>query len=130
MSTLALLLAAAPAATPEFNATGELVRVILSLAGIIGMILVAGWLTRRMQRRPGGGGRRIRCVESFAVGTRDRLLLLEADGKRLLVGMGPGGMHTLHVYEGAAPEEAERSQAAGPAKPAFAEMLARWKQRA
>jgi flagellar protein FliO/FliZ len=36
-------------------------------------------------------------VESFAVGTRDRLLLLEADGKRLLVGMGPGGMRTLLV---------------------------------
>ena len=130
MSTLALLLAAAPAATPEFNATGELVRVILSLAGIIGMILVAGWLTRRMQRRPGGGGRRIRCVESFAVGTRDRLLLLEADGKRLLVGMGPGGMHTLHVYDDVVPKEAECLPAASPAKPAFAEMLARWKQRA
>ena len=130
MSTLALILAAAPAAIPEFNATGELVRVILSLAGIIGMILVASWLTRRMQRRPGGGGRRIRCVESFALGARDRLLLLDADGKRLLIGMGPGGMHTLHVYDGVAPEQAERLQAASPARPAFAELLARWKQRA
>ena len=130
MSTLALILAAAPAAAPEFNATGELARVILSLAAIIGMILVAGWLTRRMQRRPGGGGRRIRCVESFAVGTRDRLLLLEADGKRLLIGMGPGGMHTLHVYDGAAPESVEHPQVASPATPVFAEMLARWKQRA
>ena len=130
MSTLAFILAAAPAAAPEFNATGELLRVILSLAAIIGMILVAGWVTRRMQRRPGGGGRRIRCLESFAVGTRDRLLLLEADGKRLLIGMGPGGMHTLHVYDGAVPEEAERLQAASRPKPAFAEMLARWKQRA
>ncbi|MEO7051174.1 MAG: flagellar biosynthetic protein FliO [Rhodanobacter sp.] len=130
MSTLALILAAAPAATPEFNATGELVRVILSLAAIIGMILVAGWMTRRMQRRPGGGGRRIRCVESFAVGTRDRLLLLEADGKRLLIGMGPGGMHTLHVYDGAVPESVQQPQVAGPARPVFAEMLARWKQRA
>jgi flagellar protein FliO/FliZ len=130
MSTLALMLAAAPAATPEFNATGELLRVIASLAAIIGMILVAGWLTRRMQRRPGGGGRRIRCVESFSVGTRDRLLLLEADGKRLLVGMGPGGMRTLHVDDGAAPESAEQPQAGNPARPVFAEMLARWKTRA
>jgi flagellar protein FliO/FliZ len=124
------MLAAAPTATPEFNATGELLRVILSLAAIIGMILVAGWFTRRMQRRPGGGGRRIRCVESFAVGTRDRLLLLDADGKRLLVGMGPGGMRTLHVYDGAAPDSVELPQAGNPAKPVFAEMLARWKTRA
>ncbi|RAN74760.1 flagellar biosynthesis protein FliO [Bacillus sp. SRB_336] len=122
---LALTLAAAPAATPEFNAAGELVRVVLSLLGIIGLILAAGWLTRRMQRRPGAAGRRIRCVESFAVGARDRLLLLDADGKRLLIGMGPGGMCTLHVYDGTPAEAAE--QPATP-MPAFGDLLARWKR--
>ena len=129
MSTMAFILAAVPAAAPEFNATGELLRVILSLVGIIAIILAAGWLTRRMQRRPGSGGRRIRCVESFAVGARDRLLLLDADGKRLLVGMGPGGMRTLHVYEGPAPADNEPGQANGPPKPVFAELLARWNPR-
>ncbi|MFC5436789.1 FliO/MopB family protein [Rhodanobacter umsongensis] len=125
MGTLALMLAAAPAAAPEFNAAGELVRVVLSLLGIIGLILAAGWLTRRMQRRHGVAGRRIRCVESFAVGARDRLLLLDADGKRLLIGMGPGGMRTLHVYDGA-PAEPVEPPAAAPL-PAFGELLARWK---
>lgn len=130
MSTMGLILAAAPAAAPEFNAAGELARVILSLVGIIAMILVAGWMTRRMQRRgPGGGSRRIRCVESFAVGTRERLLLLDADGKRMLIGMGPGGMRTLHVYEGAAPDDAENPQTTGTAKPVFADMLARLRVR-
>ncbi|TPG46235.1 flagellar biosynthesis protein FliO [Rhodanobacter glycinis] len=126
MSTFALMLAAAPAAAPEFNAAGELVRVVLSLLGIIGLILAAGWLTRRMQRRHGVAGRRIRCVESFAVGARDRLLLLDADGKRLLIGMGPGGMRTLHVYDGtqAAPVE----QPAAAPVPAFGDLLARWKR--
>ncbi|MEO8809360.1 MAG: flagellar biosynthetic protein FliO [Rhodanobacter sp.] len=130
MSTTALILAAAPAAAADFNSAGELVRVILSLVGIIAMILVAGWLTRRMQRRPGVGGRRIRCVESFAVGTRDRLLLLDADGKRMLIGTGPGGMRTLHVYEGAAPADDDRPQFANQSKPVFADMLARFRPRA
>ena len=125
MSMLALTLAAAPAAAPEFNAAGELVRVVLSLLGIIGLIVAAGWLTRRMQRRPGAAGRRIRCVESFAVGARDRLLLLDADGKRLLIGMGPSGMRTLHVYDGMPAEPAE--QPATP-MPAFGDLLARWKR--
>ena len=126
MSMLALTLAVAPAAAPEFNAAGELVRVVLSLLGIIGLILAAGWLTRRMQRRHGVAGRRIRCVESFAVGARDRLLLLDADGKRLLIGMGPGGMRTLHVYEGAQAEPLEQPAAAP--MPAFGDLLARWKR--
>ena len=128
MGTLALMLAAAPAAVPEFNAAGELVRVVLSLLGIIGLILAAGWLTRRMQRRHGVAGRRIRCVETFAVGARERLLLLDADGKRLLIGMGPGGMRTLHVYDGAPAEPVSIEQPATPSLPAFGELLARWKR--
>jgi flagellar protein FliO/FliZ len=130
MGTLALILAAAPAAVPEFNAAGELVRVVLSLLGIIGLILAAGWLTRRMQRRHGVAGRRIRCVETFAVGARERLLLLDADGKRLLIGMGPGGMRTLHVYDGAPAEPVAIEQPAAPPLPAFGELLARWKRSA
>jgi len=99
---------------------------------IIAMILVAGWFTRRMQARSRPGGRRIRCVESFAVGARERLLLLDADGKRLLIGMGPGGMRMLHVYDGAAPTDAAPASASAiePARPAFAELLARWRTRA
>lgn len=128
MGTLALMLAAVPAATPEFNAAGELVRVVLSLLGIIGLILAAGWLTRRMQRRHGVAGRRIRCVETFAVGARERLLLLDADGKRLLIGMGPGGMRTLHVYDDALAEPVSIEQPAAPSLPAFGELLARWKR--
>ena len=129
MSTLAIMLAAAPAVTPEFNAAGELARVVLSLLGIIGLILAAGWLTRRMQRRHGVAGRRIRCVESFAVGARDRLLLLDADGQRLLIGMGPGGMRTLHVYDGVPVESVTQDiQPPGPPLPAFGELLARWKR--
>jgi flagellar protein FliO/FliZ len=128
MNGLALILAA-PAASAEFNAAGELVRVILSLAGIIAMIFVAGWVTRRLQRRPGAAGRRIRCVESFAVGARERLLLLDADGKRLLIGTGPGGMRTLHVYDGEAPREIVPAASGESLKPVFGDLLARLKVR-
>lgn len=128
MGTLAFVLAAAPVATSEFNAAGELVRVVLSLLGIIGLILAAGWLTRRMQRRHGVAGRRIRCVETFAVGARERLLLLDADGKRLLIGMGPGGMRTLHVYDGTPAEPVAATPPAILPMPAFGELLARWKR--
>ena len=128
MNGLALILAA-PVASADFNAAGELVRVILSLAGIIAMIFVAGWVTRRLQRRPGAAGRRIRCVESFAVGARERLLLLDADGKRLLIGIGPGGMRTLHVYDGEAPRDAVPAASNEPAKPVFGDLLARLRVR-
>jgi flagellar protein FliO/FliZ len=129
MSTLAIMLAVAPAvAPPQFNAGVELLRVIFSLLGIIALIVVAGWVSRRLQRRPGTSGRRIRCVESFAVGTRERLLLVDADGKRLLIGMGTGGMHTLHVYDGDATAPLVDTAPERLPLPSFSDLLARWKR--
>lgn len=135
MMTPAFLLATAPIQAADLNVGGELLRVSASLIGIIMLILAAGWLSRRMQRRTGtGGARRIRCVETFSVGTRDRLLLLDADGKRLLIGIGQGGMHTLHVYDQLPANDAstESDATAGtlPAGTPFSELLARWTSRA
>ena len=115
-------------AAPEIDVGGELLRVVLSLAAIIVLIVLAGWLSRRLQSRAAPGGRRIRCVETFTLGTRERLLLLDADGKRLLVGVGQGGMRTLHVYDGAAPAPVAAAVPAAPATPSFAQLLARWRR--
>ncbi|ULU27360.1 flagellar biosynthetic protein FliO [Dyella terrae] len=115
-----------PVAAPEINVGGELARVLVSLVGIIALIFVAGWFSRRLQARATPGGRRMRCVETMAVGARDRLMLVEADGKRLLIGMGQGGMRTLHVYEGAAPAPEANPQ---PPITPFGDVLARWKRK-
>ena len=124
---IALAVAAPIASAPDVNVGGELLRVLLSLGAIIVVILAVGWFTRRLQGRAQVGGRRIRCVETFAVGARDRLLLIEADGKRLLVGAGQGGMRTLHVYEAEVTPIAAVQPA--PLAPNFGELLNRWKRK-
>lgn len=121
-----LALAMPVAAAPDINVGGELVRVLLSLLGIVVLIFAAGWMSRRLQARTTPGGRRMRCVETMAVGARDRLMLIDADGKRLLIGVGQGGMRTLHVYEGQAPAPEAAPQS--PIAP-FGDVLARWKRK-
>lgn len=134
MIAAALLLASTPTAAGEFDAVGELLRVVLSLVGIIVLIVGAGWFSRRLQRGHGSGGRRIRCVESFAVGARERIVLLEADGQRLLIGTSPAGMRTLHVYGAEAADRAAVPPVVGESPavvaPVFGDLLARWKRRA
>lgn len=123
MSLVLSMLARAPmASVPDVNVTGELLRVVLSLTGIVALIFAAGWLTRRLQSRQFIGGRRLRCIESMSISARERVLLIEADGKRLLVGVGAGGMRALHVYEGTLP--VAETQAPVVVTP-FAELLGR-----
>jgi flagellar protein FliO/FliZ len=123
MSHVWTALARAPmASVPDINVTGELIRVVLSLGGIVVLIFAAGWLTRRLQSRQFIGGRRLRCIESMPISARERVLLIEADGKRLLVGVGAGGVCALHVYEGTSPvAETQGAVAVTP----FAELVGR-----
>ncbi|WP_233840688.1 flagellar biosynthetic protein FliO [Dyella sp. 2HG41-7] len=123
MSIVSNILARAPmASVPDISVTGELIRVVLSLGAIVALIFAAGWLTRRLQSRQVVGGRRLRCIETMPISTRERVMLIEADGKRLLVGVGAGGVRALHVYEGEAPVDV--TPASAPLPP-FAELLRR-----
>jgi len=56
---------------------------LLVLAILIAMVFAAKWF---MQRRP-QGGRRLRFVEAMALGNRDKLLIIEVDGKSILLGV-------------------------------------------
>lgn len=127
---MSLMMAMAPAASmPPVDVTGELLRVMLSLAGIVALIFAAGWLTRRLQARQLIGGRRLRCVESMSVGARERVLLVDADGKRMLLGVGVGGVRALHVYDGNAPV-AEEGAGTPASLPPFAQLLGRMGRKA
>ena len=105
LQTLAALLllpalcAAGPAAPV---AVGQALQVVLGLCLVLGMIVAAAWAARRLQAiRPQGSGH-IRIIEGMALGTRDKLLLVEVDGARVLLGLSAGRIATLHSFNGAA----------------------------
>jgi flagellar protein FliO/FliZ len=124
-AVLALLAPITPPIVPDIDVASELLRVLLSLAGIVVLIFATGWVSRKLQGRQFVGGRRVRCLETLSVGSRERVLLLEADGRRVLVGVGAGGVRTLHVYESVEPVAVVEAVA----PPSFSELLGRWRRR-
>jgi flagellar protein FliO/FliZ len=120
------MLRAAPAAmgAPAVNTGAELLRVVLSLIGVIVLILVAGWVTRRAQARVRPGGRRIRIVESLAVGMKEKVLLMEVGGTQILVGASPSGLRTLHVLATPVTDDTVVAEAA-PLR-SFRDILGQW----
>ncbi|HEV7778734.1 MAG TPA: flagellar biosynthetic protein FliO [Luteibacter sp.] len=116
---------AAPVPTPvDVNTGAELLRVVLSLLGVVALIFVVGWLSRRAQGRIRPGGRRIRCLESMPVGVKERVMLLEVGGTQLLVGASPSGLRTLHVL--ATPIVDDTPPSVTPT--GFRDLLAQWKK--
>jgi flagellar protein FliO/FliZ len=114
------------AATPAPAAVdaGGLLRVCLSLAVVIALILAAGWVLRRLQ---GGGvraGGNLRCLESIAIGMKERVVLVQAGEKQMLLGVAPGNVRTLHVFD--QPIAAATPNAVSPAA-AFRTVLSQWR---
>jgi flagellar protein FliO/FliZ len=106
---------------------GELLRVVLSLIAVVVMILAVGWLTRRMQARVRPGGQRVRCLETLAVGVKEKVLLLEVGERQLLVGASPAGLRTLLVLDEALPPP--KPQAGVPMSAGnFRDILAQWRK--
>lgn len=91
---------AAGATTPEaLTEAGVIGQVTLSLLLVIAALLALAWVMRRLGRLQAQGGAGLRMVAGLALGTRERILLVEAQGIRLLVGVSPGGLRTLHVFD-------------------------------
>lgn len=85
--------------TPEILSGGYLLQVFASLAIVIGMLMGVLWLMRRFNGVSRKGGGKLHVLASVNLGQRERAVLIAAGEKQLLLGIGPGNVRTLHVFD-------------------------------
>jgi len=102
---------------------------LLRLLGALGVVLVAFWLFARLMRQLNGAGNRsvagLRVLGSLSLGQRERLVVLEADGERIVLGVTAQTVTRVHAMP-APPGETvpdHEPDAGLPAGPAFAARL-------
>lgn len=109
---LCCLVANLALAEPVAKPPGPLVPTVGYLEAVSGLLLVLlliiglGWAVRRLGIAPLHKGA-VRIVGGVSLGARERALVLEADGKRILVGVAPGQVRTLLRLDDVRPEGAE-----------------------
>lgn len=105
MSLLAMgvfVCAAAGAAEPlAVDPVGgwQLLKVAASLLVVVVAIVATAAGLKRLKSLQAANGGRMKIVDGISVSTRDRIVLLEVDEQRLLVGISPGRIERLHVFE-------------------------------
>lgn len=62
-------------------------NMIFGLIAVLGLILGMAWVARRVRGHMPGLAGQLTIVESAALGPRERLCIVEVDGKRLLLGV-------------------------------------------
>lgn len=108
-----------PAHAAPPSAAGSIGGTMFALALVLGLIFGLAWLARRMPGMTGlRGNSGLRVVRSLALGTRERLVVVDVAGTQLLLGTGAGGTRLLHTLETPLADDA-------PAQPTpFAQLLA------
>jgi flagellar biosynthetic protein FliO len=87
---------AAPSATTPVIGT---LRVTLAMFLVLGAVLVAAWLTRRLRGAGGASAGGLEVLAQVSLGTRERAVLLRVAGRQVLIGVAPGNVRTLHVVD-------------------------------
>ena len=73
----------------------SVLQVLTGLAVVLFLVVGTAWLLRRIGRVPGLSNQAIRTIGALAVGTRERVVLLEVGGTWILVGVAPGQVRSL-----------------------------------
>ena len=73
----------------------NLLQVTLTLLLVLASIAGLAWFLQAARKRQGGAGQTIHIEATVAVGTRERVVLIEVAGQWLLLGVAPGRVTTL-----------------------------------
>jgi flagellar protein FliO/FliZ len=103
---------------------GEAVQVIGGLLLVLVLIAALAWVFRRAGGLRAGGSPALSVLGTLSLGTRERVVLVRANGVQLLLGVAPGRISTLHVLGES--EEEDRPEAVETVVPAgFRQLLSR-----
>lgn len=71
----------------------------VGLVAVIAVIFGCAWFIRRMTGLTGVNNRAMKVVSVMAIGTRERVALMEVGDKQILLGVTPSSIRTLHVFD-------------------------------
>lgn len=88
-----------PAAAPDFMSGEYLLQVALSFVVVIALMVAMLWFLRRMNGLTGSSNGVLRVLASVSLGQRERAVLIAVGEKQMLLGIAPGSVRTLHVFD-------------------------------
>lgn len=76
---------------------GNILNMFMGLAVVVALILGLAWVLRKYGRLPGNNLVDMKVIGGLSLGTREKAVLIEVENTRLLIGVTPGHIQTLHV---------------------------------
>lgn len=84
----------------EIISSADFVGWAFGLLIVLVIFAICVWAIKQLQRQQVGNGNRLHIVGGLSLGMRERIVLVQAGKKQLILGVTPSRIDTLHVLEG------------------------------
>ena len=101
---------------------------LLAFIAVVALIPAALWVLRRLQGTAPGTGRVVTLVGGLALGPRERIAVIEADGRRWMVGVTGQSISLLAELERSACADPAATAAPAPPPAGFGRLLDRMRR--
>ncbi|WP_339668418.1 flagellar biosynthetic protein FliO [Dasania marina] len=83
----------------EAIATSSPLTVLLGLLVVVGLIFFLAWLIKHFNKTGFMANQHMKVVSTLSLGTREKAMLIEVGDKQILIGVAPGSINALHVFD-------------------------------
>lgn len=82
---------------------GDLIKMLLGLLGVLAVIGALVWLSRRLNVNIPGANQQMKVVSALSIGIKEKLIVVQVDGERLLLGVTPQSIRLLKTLDADTP---------------------------
>lgn len=77
----------------------SMLKTLGALAIVLACFFLLARLLQRVQQGPRGHDGQMEMLGTMPVGQRERVMMIKARGKVVMIGVSPGRIHPLHVFD-------------------------------
>lgn len=81
------------------SGAAALLQTLVGLGVVIGLILTLAWVSRRLSGGKFGNTSFMKVLAVQPLGAREKIILVDVAGKQMMLGVTPGRIVTLHVFD-------------------------------
>lgn len=81
------------------GSTQAIGKTLVVLLGVVGLIIGLAWLSKLFGVNNFVGHKDIKAIAQIPLGQREKAILIDVYGKKILLGVSPGNVNTLHVFD-------------------------------
>lgn len=89
-------------------------QVLLGLTLVVGLILLMAWVLKKLGHGGVGYSKAMRVVATLPLSTREKATLVQVGDKQILLGVAPGRVNCLHVFDEPAIKLDDSTSGSGP----------------